>query len=185
MNKITFNSPVILSFVLISGIALIANYMTLGWSNTMFFTIYRTSFTDPLFYLRLFTHVLGHAGWEHYYSNMILILLVGPILEEKYGSWQLLSVIVAVALVTGIVHILLPEDSGLLGASGVVFAFILLASVTGTGKGLPVTLIVAAALYISKEIYTGIISHDSISQLTHIIGGSIGAVYGLMIRGRK
>jgi len=182
MKKITFNSPVILSFALISGIVLIANYLTAGWLNSMFFSVYKGSFKDPLFYLRLLTHVLGHSNWEHYYGNMILLLLVGPILEEKYGSMPILSVIVAVALITGVVHILLPGNSALLGASGVVFSFILLASVTGSGRGIPATLIIACLLYISKELYAGIAVRDNISQLTHIIGGSIGAVYGLAIR---
>ena len=38
---------------------------------------------DPLTWLRLFTHVLGHASWEHYAGNMMLFLLIGPMLEER------------------------------------------------------------------------------------------------------
>lgn len=151
----------------------------------MFFCVYKGSFTDPLFYLRLFTHVLGHANWSHYASNMTLFLLLGPILEEKYGSKRILEIMLVVAFVTGVIHILLPGSTALLGASGIVFAFMLLASVTGSGKGIPVTLILVAGIYISEQIYTGITSADSISQLTHIIGGSIGAVYGLALKGKK
>ena len=185
MKKIRFNSPVVLSFALISGIALIANYMTAGWSNTQFFMCYKGSWTDPLTYLRLFTHVLGHADWNHYSNNMILFLLVGPLLEEKYGSLNLFEIIIAVAFVTGIVHVFLPGSTGLLGASGIVFAFILLASITGEGKGIPMTLLIAAAFYISQQIYEGIIVKDNISQLTHIISGSIGAFFGLFMSGSK
>lgn len=185
MKKIQWNSPVILAFTLISGIALVAGYLTNNWSTTMFFCVYKGSLKDPLFYLRLFTHVLGHANWSHYASNMTLFLLLGPILEEKYGSRRILEIMLVVAFVTGVIHVLLPGNTGLLGASGIVFAFMLLASVTGSGKGIPVTLILVAGIYISEQIYTGITSADSISQLTHIIGGSIGAVYGLALRGKK
>ena len=185
MKKIRFNAPVVLSFAMISGIALIADYMTGGWSNTQFFMCYKGSWSDPLTYLRLFTHVLGHADWNHYSNNMILILLVGPLLEDKYGSLNLFELIIAVALVTGLVHIFISPASGLLGASGIVFAFILLASITGEGKGIPLTLLIAAAFYISRQIYEGIVIRDNISQLTHIIGGSAGAFFGLFLNGNK
>ena len=185
MKKITFNSPVILSFALISGVVLLLGTLTGGHIIQRYFCVYKGSFTDPLFYLRLFTHVLGHSGWSHYSNNMILILLVGPMLEEKYGSGKLLAIIAAVALITGVVHVFLPSDTALMGASGIVFAFILLASVTGSGKGIPATLIIAAVIYISQEIYSGVILQDNISQLTHIIGGCMGAVFGMALKGRN
>jgi len=186
MKKITWNSPVVLSFTLISGLALVLNMATGGWANTALFSVYRSSFADPLFYLRLFTHVLGHASLSHYASNMILFLLVGPLLEEKYGSRSLLSIILTVALVTGIVHIVISPNTALLGASGVDFAFILLASVTGTKRSdeIPLTLVIVAVIYISQQIYEGVAVQDNISQLTHIIGGAIGAVYGMALRRR-
>ena len=185
MKRITFNSPVVLGFAIISAIALAMNIVTNGYTNMMFFSVYKSSWTDPLAYLRIFTHVLGHASISHYANNMVLFLLVGPLLEEKYGSSRLFSIIATVALVTGLVHILLPGNSALLGASGVIFAFILLSSVTGDGKGIPLTMIIVALIYISQQIYEGVTVADNISQLTHIIGGSIGAVYGLALRGRK
>lgn len=184
MKKIVFNSPVVLSFAILSALSLLLNYLTGGWSNMYLFSVYRGSFTDPLFYVRLFCHVLGHANISHYANNMVLFLLVGPLLEEKYGSRQLFSIIAAVALITGLVHIFLPGNTALLGASGVVFAFILLSSVTGSGRGIPLTMIIVALIYISQQVYEGVTSLDSISQLTHIIGGTIGAVYGMMIRGK-
>ena len=180
MKKIVFNSPVVLTFAL----TLLLNYLTGGWTNRFLFSVYRGSFADPLFYVRLFCHVLGHASISHYANNMVLFLLVGPLLEEKYGSKQLLSIIAAVALITGLVHVFFFGNTALLGASGVVFAFILLSSVTGSGKGIPLTMIIVALIYISQQVYEGVTGVDNISQLTHIIGGTIGAVYGMMIRGK-
>ncbi len=182
MKKITWNSPVILSFASISLIALILNQITNGVTNVTFFSVYGGSFLNPLFYLRLFTHVLGHTDLSHYMNNMLLFLLVGPMLEEKYGSRRLLEIILVVALVTGIAHILIAPNVMLLGASGVVFAFILLSAVTGSKQGIPLTFIIVAVLYIGTQIYQGLFSADNISQMTHIIGGIIGGVFGMTLR---
>ena len=81
-------------------------------------------------YVRFFTHVLGHAGWSHYIGNMMYILLLGPMLEEKYGSVRLVAVMAVTALVTGLINNLLFGNVALCGASGIVFAFILLTSFT-------------------------------------------------------
>jgi GlpG protein len=173
---------VVLGFAFISACALAAGYLTHGQSNILLFSVYKGSFRDPLFYVRLFTHVFGHASISHYSNNMILILLVGPLLEEKYGSGRLAGIMAAVALITGLVHIVLPGSSALLGASGIVFAFILLSSVTGSGKGIPLTTIIVAVIYISQQVYEGVTAADNISQLTHIIGGLCGAFLGLSMR---
>lgn len=180
-KKIIFNSPVILSFALASAAVLVINIFTRGALNR-YFSIYRTSFTDPLLYLRLFTHVLGHADVSHYANNMMLFLVLGPMLEEKYGSRMLVEIMAVTAVVTGLLHILLFPRTALMGASGIVFAFILLASVTGSGKGIPVTLIIVALIYISQQIWTGVTVHDNISQLTHIAGGLVGMGYGILLK---
>ena len=65
---------------------------------------------------RLFTHVLGHAGYSHYMGNMLLLLLVGPPLEEKYGSRTLLLTIAVTALVTGLAQFIFFPQTALLGA---------------------------------------------------------------------
>ena len=79
MIKIKYNAPVVLTFSLISLLALIIGNITDGYSTSLIFCVYRAPLTDPLFYLRLFTHVLGHADWQHYFSNIMYILLFGPI----------------------------------------------------------------------------------------------------------
>lgn len=182
MKKISFNSPVILSFTILSLGALILNSLTNGYSNAHFFSVYRGSLLNPLFYLRLFTHVLGHANFEHYANNMIMILLVGPLLEEKYGSKCILEVICIVAVITGIAHCLISPYTALLGASGVVFAFILLSSITGDKGSIPLTTIIVAIIYISQQVTQGLVANNQISEITHILGGTIGGFYGFAVR---
>ena len=55
--------------------------------------------------MRLFTHVLGHTSFTHYVTNMALILSLGPIVEERYGSWRLLFMFAVTALVSALFHL--------------------------------------------------------------------------------
>lgn len=184
--KISFNSPVILGFTLICFLSLLLGYLTRGVSTYTLFSVYRSSFLNPLTYLRLIGHVFGHANWQHFIGNIMLILVVGPLLEEKYGSSNIIVVILSTALVTGLVNIILFPHIRLLGASGVVFAFILLASFTSIKDGsIPVTFILVAVIYIGGQVYDGLFVTDNVSNLTHIIGGIIGASLGYVMNKNK
>ena len=177
--KITFNSPVVLGFIFLGLAVLILGFVTRGKSNELLFMTYHSSLTNPLTYLRFFTHVLGHSGWEHYIGNAAYILLLGPMLEEKYGSKRILQVIVITALVTGLVNYILFWNVALCGASGVVFAFILLTSFTSFKNGeIPLTFILVAIVFLGQQVYEGVFLQDNISNLSHVIGGIIGAIVG-------
>lgn len=182
LKKIQYNSPVILTFAAISLVALILNYVTMGLTNKLFFSVYRSSATNPLTYIRLFTHVLGHADFNHFISNMMFFLLLGPIIEEKYGSVNLLCIIALTAFVTGVLNVLFFPNSGLLGASGIVFCLIILSSMTGIKDGkIPLTLILVCILYLGQEVVNAIFIKDNISQFAHIIGGICGCVFGYLM----
>lgn len=185
-KKITIylNAPITIGFASICVLALILNYVTLGTSNDLIFSTYGSSLLSPFTYIRLIGHIFGHADLDHLISNMLFILLLGPMLEEKYHD-RLIIVILITALTTGIIHNIFNPEVQLLGASGVVFAFILLASITGSNKGIPITLILVAILYIGGEIYDGITTVDSVSQITHILGGVVGTVTGLSFKDNK
>ena len=177
--KVTFNAPAVLIFAIICLATLILGLITGGNSTKALFMTYHAPWNSPLTYLRMFTHVFGHSGWDHFIGNMSFILLLGPMLEEKYGSKKIVMIIALTALVTSIVHCFLFPHVGLCGASGVVFAFILLTSFTSFKDGeLPVTVILVALIYIGKQVYEGIAVQDNISNLAHIIGGIVGAVIG-------
>lgn len=176
--NIYLNAPITLGFVAISLIAFLLNMLTQGSTNLLLFSTYRSSLLSPFTIIRLFTHIFGHISLEHLISNMIYILLLGPILEEKYHE-KLITIILAVAFVTGLSNNIFFPNQMLLGASGIVFAFILLSSITGNQKGIPLTLIVVAIFYLGNELYTGLTSYDQISQISHLLGGFIGLILGL------
>ncbi len=177
-GRIQYNSPVVLTFAFISLIVLLLQGL-IGNSITLtLFTVYRSSYLDPLFYIRIFGHVLGHADWSHFFSNFLIILLIGPMLEEKYGSRNIFFMILFCALFTGILNIIFFETA-LLGASGIVFMMILLGSYANFQEGkIPLTLLLVLAVFLGKEIMSGLFEKDNISQFTHIAGGAFGGFFG-------
>ena len=184
--KISYNAPAALTFALISLLALVANYFTSGWVNANLCSVYRSSLADPLTYVRFFGHVLGHSGYAHYIGNMVLILVLGPNLEDRFGSWNVLWAILFTALVSGVVQFLFFPGTALLGASGIVFMMILLSSFGGVRNGtIPTTLIFVAVFYLGGELWDAIFINDNISQLTHIVGGLCGTVLGFALSGRR
>ena len=184
--KIKFNSPVVLGFALLCVAALILGSLTGGYTDRLLFMTYHSPLSDPLTYVRFFTHALGHSGWQHLIGNLSYILLLGPMLEEKYGGKRLLTVIAAAALATGLVNYIFFPNVALCGASGVVFAFILLTPFTNFKNGeIPVTFILVALIYIGQQVYQGLFVQDNISNMAHIVGGIVGAIFGFALRRRK
>ena len=180
-NRIQYNAPVILSFAILSLLVLGLSSFTNGASNWLLFSVYRAPLTDPLFYLRLFTHALGHANTNHFINNFVLILLVGPMLEEKYGGKMILIMMIVTAFVTGVLHVFISEHAKL-GASGIVFTFMLLASFTNMQRGkIPLTLILAIGVFLGREVISSMNAQQTnVAYMTHIVGGLCGAVFGFI-----
>jgi membrane associated rhomboid family serine protease len=147
-----------------------------------FLAIRFTAWSDPLMYVRMFTHVLAHQGLTHFVGNYMLILAIGPIVEEKYTTKRLVTMIAVTAFITGILNVIFFRNVMLLGASGIVFMLILLASFVNMKQGhIPLTVILVAILYIGNEIVQGITTYDNVSQAGHIIGGLCGAAFGFFL----
>lgn len=177
--RIQYNAPVVLTFALLSLAALVLGVITGGRTTAALFCVYRAPLSDPLTYFRMVGHVLGHSGYAHYMGNMMLLLVVGPPLEEKYGSKRLLFCIFVTALVSGLAQFLLFPGTALLGASGIVFMMIVLSSLAGMKEGtIPLTLILVAVIYLGGEVAEAVSVQDNVSHLTHIIGGVCGAGLG-------
>lgn len=196
--KLQYNSPVVLNYALICVVLTALTdprYGMMQWLNE-FFTVYpfghpNMKLSNPFAYFRLFSHALGHGNWAHFLGNFTFILLVGPILEEKYGSKMLLTMIFVTALISGLLNAIFFSYASL-GASGIVFMMILLVSFTNMQGGkIPITFILVAILFLGKEIYnmigetTGTTGENGISEFAHILGGVFGAVFGYSINVKK
>lgn len=170
--RVAYNAPVVLTFALL---ALVVTCLPLE-VRTHYFSSHG-QLRDWSSYSGMVTHILGHANWQHYIGNFTMILLLGPILEERHGSISLLTMILITALVSSGIGLLVGHAS--LGASGVVFMMILLASTANIKEGeIPLTFIAIATIYLGGEIYAGLTKDDNISHLGHLVGGLAGAAFG-------
>ncbi len=180
--KIKYNSPIILTYAILSicvlvftGNAVITKY---------FSSPAHLSFSNPYFYLRLVSYIAGHGNWSHLIGNMMIILLVGPLLEEKHGSGKLLEMISVTAVSTALLNAFLFSNS-LIGGSGIAFMLILLSSFSNIkSREIPLTFIIITVLYVGSEVVS-ILKVDQISQFSHLAGGFVGAAYGFLRSGRK
>jgi len=177
IKKVKFNSPVILGFSLICAGVFLLNKFS-GDTLMPFFAVgNRIDINNPFSVFTLVSHVFGHISWDHLLGNLSFILLIGPIVEEKYSSFQMALMMFATALVTGILNVLF-FHTGLLGASGIVFMLILLVSFTNVQSGeIPITFILVALLFVGKELLQSVRA-DQVSQFAHIIGGACGSFFG-------
>lgn len=183
--RLQYNAPVTLTFFFLSLVSLALGHLTNGWATMHLFSVYRFSMADPLFYVRLFGHVLGHANRDHFINNMLLFLVVALPLEERYGSRTLLSGILITALVSGVLQCVLFPSSALLGASGIVFMLIMLSSLAGSKNGgIPITLILVGVLYLSQQVYSILFIKDNVANFMHIVGGVYGTAFGFAVRKR-
>ncbi len=178
--KIKYNAPTTLTFSFFCASVVFLDHFVLHGLTRAFFTVPNAeafNLLKPINYLRLFTHPAGHADWAHLMSNLAYILLLGPMLEETYGSFTMFLMIAVTGFVTGVINAcFLPHP--LLGASGVVFMMILLASFTNHGKDdVPITFILIVFLYLGREIQEAF-QGDDISQFAHLAGGLCGSLFG-------
>jgi membrane associated rhomboid family serine protease len=182
--KIKYNSPVVLTFVFLCTVILFLN-------QTLFHNLIPLWFSAPgkgnfssssaRNWIDIVTHVLGHANWNHLTGNLLIILIVGPMLEGVYGSVSLLVMMFITAFVTGGMNALF-FPTGLLGASGVVFMMILLASFTNFRKGeIPLTFILVLIFYVGNEVISSF-KNDGIAHFVHIIGGFCGSIFGFFVK---
>ena len=183
--KISYNAPVVLTFTLICTAVYILNYIFGGDVGTNphgligeFFVLPgEWQWYDWKNYIRIFTYTMGHASTEHIVGNLSIFLLIAPIMEEKYGSKNILPMMATTAFVTAFFQVLI-FSSGLLGASGLVFMFIVLVSFADVKQGtIPLTFIFVVVFFVGKEIMSSMGS-DTISQYAHIAGGILGGVFG-------
>ena len=182
INNIEFNynSKVIISYLIICLIAWFFNVLTRGKTNKLFFESYRSSPLNPLTYIRMITHSIGHRDWDHLVSNFLIILLIGPMIEEKYGSTNLIIMFIITSIVIALFNLLFSNYS-ILGASGNVYMLIVLSSFSNIQEGtIPITVVLICIFYIIGEIKRTITERKSkVYHDGHLIGALCGLAFGI------
>ena len=174
-----YNSVVILTYLFLSLGACFLNFITRGTSNKLLFTSYRSSIFNPLTYVRLFTHSIGHQDLNHLIHNFLFILLVGPMIEEKYGSVNLIIMFLITSLVIGLFNTII-SNYVITGASGNVYMLIVLSSFSNITEGkIPLTLILILIFYVISEIKDSLTgANKGVYHGGHLIGALCGIAFG-------
>lgn len=184
MDYLQYNSKLILTFFFISLIALALNYITHDKINTLMFSTYRSSPFNIFTYIRLVGHIIGHSSWSHFSNNFIYILLIGPMLEEKFGTENLLLMMVITAVVVGVLNSF-RKNVRLEGASSIVFMFITLSSFVNLQEGkIPLTLVLICLFHVADE-FMDLGKKDGVSHLGHILGAICGCIFGFLYVGEQ
>lgn len=216
-----YDSPVTLTFVLLSTLILALDSFALkGFLTTNIFICHGSKavgniaafdYKNFLDYLRLFTHTLGSSGWQSLLANSTFILLLGPTLEERYGSPILLLMIVLTSLVGGVLNAcLVPFFTS--GSQSIVFMMICLAAITAfSKKEVPLSWIIVFALYFALKLcssYSDFSSSNSTSfsfsstsggkkidfiefltlnlnTFTSLAAGIVGSLFGFLVSPKK
>ena len=180
LNYFHVNSKVILTYFFISLIMLLLNNLTNKKINK-WFSSGRDSMLNIMTYIKMITHIFIHGNYNHFKNNFLYILLIGPMIEEKYGSINLLKMIIITSIITALINIIISKKN-IMGASGIVYMLILLSSLVNIEAGkIPITLILIFFFYIITEIKDGLLKKDNISHLSHIVGAITGFIFGYYI----
>lgn len=179
--RIKYNAPVSLTLIILSSLILFMNIHVNELLISSWFTAdgrVNFNYSDYISYVKFISHILGHTDTTHFLGNAIYLILLGPILEEKYKSKTLLVLILVTAILSGVINALF-IDTYMLGASGIVYLFIVLISFTNIEKGeFPLSVILVLGFYIYKEITRE--NPGDISVVTHLVGAVVGLVYSLV-----
>lgn len=190
LRRLTIQAPVILLFVFI---CLVIFMFTSSFGGQRILGVHddwNLAGRGILQLTSLITHIFAHSDVNHIRGNVTHLLLVGPSVEHEFGSVNLIGIILVVAVASAFVHIFGAgaERTHQLGASGVVFACILLNSLVSADNGtIPMSFILISALYLGEELmlFFNFWNPDGVSHHAHLSGGLIGAAAGFMIHRQR
>jgi len=142
-------------------------------------------------YLNVVTAMFMHANILHLVGNMLVLYFVGSAIEKNIGKFVYLWVYFLSGVIANLGVILLPligSTVTVVGASAAISGLIGLGAFKLSGKWMlspirfipiPMPFIVAGALYALINFYGLFVLKISLSSGGHLIGGLIGALFGL------
>ena len=158
--KVILDAPVPVFFVLICTVFFLIDTFLLKKNNTLNLTSSPTTaggslpflISQPLSYLRLFLYVFGFSSPQMLVTDLIFIMLLGPAIEERYGSIVIAIMMAVSALFSGVLNACFCKTS-LRGASCIIFMLIFLNSFMSLSKKkIPLSFIFVVVLYVIRLI---------------------------------
>jgi len=131
------------------------------------------------FYWQFFTYMFLHAGFNHIFWNMFVLMMFGPRIEFEMGSKKFLIFYLICGLGSGLLHIILTgiSNTPMVGASGAIFgvltAFgIMFPHATVFVMGIiPLPARIAVIVFGVLEFFLGIVAPgSSVAHFGHVGG---------------
>lgn len=185
-----FDSPVTISFSLLSVLLFVLNCLAIKGSLDIKILSSPTTSAGPIpfmatqisSYLRLFLYAFGSQNFVGLLSNLLFLLMLGPVMEERYGSLVIGIMMAVSVLFSGVLNTCFCETS-LQGCMPIIFMMIFLNSfMSFSKKKIPASFFIIFIFYIIKEIlqvtdkrFSGIVG-----LIICITGGLCGSLFAFL-----
>lgn len=188
--KVAYDAPVTLTFVIVCAIIFLLNMLLAkGGKSGGLQSLLASPTTQagslpffvkqPLSYLRLLLYIFGadQAGAPVLFTNLILIMLLGPAMEERYGSVIIGIMIFVSALFSGVLNACFLETS-LVGAVPLVSMMIFLnAFMSFSKKKFPLSFAAVMVFFVLLQIFSGA---GAVRIIICIAGGLCGSLFAFL-----
>lgn len=194
--KVAYDAPVTLSFVIICALIFLLNMLLAKSGKAVGFEKIFASPTSqsgvlpfipssPISYVRLFFYIFGSggaagaaaAGASVLFTNLILIMLLGPAMEERYGSVIIGIMIFVSALFAGVLNACFCQAC-LVGAVPLVSMMIFLnAFMSFSKKKFPLSFAAVMVLFVLLQIFSG---SGAVQIIICIAGGLCGSLFAFL-----
>ncbi|UKI55423.1 MAG: hypothetical protein L6V90_12630 [Treponema succinifaciens] len=149
-------------------------------------------FKSALSYVKLVIYPFGGENSTSFFLNIGFILLLGPVLEERYGSIMLALMIFITSLVGGVLTACV-STFGIYGCGGIVFMMIILSVLSVfIKKQLPVSWIFIFALYLAFSLFSGKkisgfmpFMQNNVPVFIQLASGICGSLFGFFVCPKK
>jgi membrane associated rhomboid family serine protease len=182
----------IFSFERIVSIIVAINVMMFGFEVWLDMKGVLSIIIDPLtlhigkqfHFWQLITHQFLHSGVSHLYSNMVILLIVGPSVERKYGTIKTLLGYLMFGIAGGLLQMFImnnPYDN-MAGASGAVFGILTIFAITDSSHYMSfrkIKMKYFAIAVIILELFSLKLSNDGIGHFAHFGGILAGLIFYL------
>jgi len=159
--KISYDAPITLTFVLVSLFLALLNGLVLKNRLDYILLSSPTRIGGELpfdaqnisSYIKLVLYIFGSNSWGSLFSSLVFILLLGPTIEEQYGSIIIGIMILISALFAGVLNACFCTQC-LRGPIAIIFMLIFLnAFISFSKKKLPLSFVLAFVLFILFIIF--------------------------------
>lgn len=182
-----YDAPVTLTFAFISIAFYLVNQLICKGALDKLFLASPTGSSgalafnraDFLSYIRLVFYVFGSRDFSQLMANVIFILLLGPEIEERYGS-VIIGIMLAVTTVfSGVLNACFCLES-LKGSSAIVLMMIFLNSfITFSKKKIPLSVVAVFAFFILREFFDKN-PNGAVGIIINLAGGLCGSLFAFL-----